>query len=203
MLLLPAVKMNALWLFLNKGGIPFVYPHGTYLILSMGITKQRPRIFGEVYITHNGDHSSRDVRRRATQAHGLQPQTCFGGLAGLRKLKYNPAYSNNLYSMSEPKVITIWVVVKIMVPFWIPIIVRHVMFLGCPKRDLFFDNRPYEPTDQPGHPQPPSSLSTQALYIRGTPPSSICLRGILGKTLCEPQHVAGVWGLRLRAYNVV
>ena len=35
---------------------------------------------GEAYITHNGDHSSRDVRRRATQAHGLQPQTCFGGV---------------------------------------------------------------------------------------------------------------------------
>ena len=32
-----------------------------------------------------------------------------------------------------------WVVVKIMVPFWIPIIIRHLVF-RVPKRDHNFDN---------------------------------------------------------------
>ena len=35
----------------------------------------------------------------------------------------------------------IWVVVKIMVPVWIPIIVRHLN-LRYPKRDPNFDSRP-------------------------------------------------------------
>ena len=33
------------------------------------------------------------------------------------------------------------VVVKIMVPFWVPIIIRHLLF-RYPKRDLNFDNYP-------------------------------------------------------------
>ena len=36
----------------------------------------------------------------------------------------------------------IWVVVKIMVPFWIPTIIRHLIF-RAPKRDHNFDNHPY------------------------------------------------------------
>ena len=32
-----------------------------------------------------------------------------------------------------------WVVVKITVPFWIPIIIRHLIF-RVPKRDHHFDN---------------------------------------------------------------
>ena len=39
-----------------------------------------------------------------------------------------------------PKVI--WVVVKIMVPFWIPIIIRHRIFRVL-QRDHNFDNHPY------------------------------------------------------------
>ena len=35
------------------------------------------------------------------------------------------------------------VVVKIMVPFWAPIILRH-HFLGCPNRDLNSDNYPHD-----------------------------------------------------------
>ena len=39
----------------------------------------------------------------------------------------------------------IWVVVKIMVPFWIPIIMRHLIFrVLYPKRDHNFDNHPYD-----------------------------------------------------------
>ena len=34
------------------------------------------------------------------------------------------------------------VVVKIMVPFWVPIIIR-TNYLGYPKRDINFDNYPY------------------------------------------------------------
>ena len=34
-----------------------------------------------------------------------------------------------------------WVVVKMMVPFWIPIVIRHLIFRG-PKRDHNFDNHP-------------------------------------------------------------
>ena len=37
----------------------------------------------------------------------------------------------------------IWVVVKIMVPFWIHIIIRHLIYLGYPTRDHNFDNHPY------------------------------------------------------------
>ena len=36
----------------------------------------------------------------------------------------------------------IWVVVQIMVPFWIPIIIRHLISRD-PKRDHNFDNHPY------------------------------------------------------------
>ena len=35
-----------------------------------------------------------------------------------------------------------WVVVKIKVPFWVPIIIRHLYYLGYPKRDPNFDNHP-------------------------------------------------------------
>ena len=38
----------------------------------------------------------------------------------------------------------VWVVVKIRVPFWIPNIIRHLIF-RVPKRDPNFDNHPYEP----------------------------------------------------------
>ena len=33
-----------------------------------------------------------------------------------------------------------WVVVKSMVPFWVPSIIRHLMFRVYPKRDSNFDN---------------------------------------------------------------
>ena len=36
----------------------------------------------------------------------------------------------------------IWVVVKIMVPFWVPIILRHLIF-RVPKKGHNFDNHPY------------------------------------------------------------
>ena len=38
-----------------------------------------------------------------------------------------------------------WVVVKIMVPFWIPIIIRPLIFRvpGAPKEDHNFDNHPH------------------------------------------------------------
>ena len=35
-----------------------------------------------------------------------------------------------------------WVVVNIRVPFWVPIIIRHLVF-RVPKRDLNFDNYSY------------------------------------------------------------
>ena len=37
-----------------------------------------------------------------------------------------------------------WVVVKIIVPFWIPIKVRHLIF-RVPKRDHTFDNYTHDP----------------------------------------------------------
>ena len=37
----------------------------------------------------------------------------------------------------------IWVVVKIMVPFWIPSIIRHLVYRGPKKGDHNFDNHPY------------------------------------------------------------
>ena len=37
---------------------------------------------------------------------------------------------------------SIWVVVKIMVPFWVPNIVRHLIF-RVPKWDHNFDNHPF------------------------------------------------------------
>ena len=43
--------------------------------------------------------------------------------------------------MSTGAHIPIWVVVKIMVSFWVPIIIRHLLF-RVPKRDLNFDNHP-------------------------------------------------------------
>ena len=36
----------------------------------------------------------------------------------------------------------IWVVVKVIVPFWIPIIIRHLIF-RVPTRNHNFDNHPY------------------------------------------------------------
>ena len=38
----------------------------------------------------------------------------------------------------------IWVVVKIMVPFWVPMILPHLIFRVPKKRDHNFDNHPYE-----------------------------------------------------------
>ena len=35
-----------------------------------------------------------------------------------------------------------WAVVKIMDPFWIPIIIRHLIF-RVPKKDHNFENHPY------------------------------------------------------------
>ena len=35
-----------------------------------------------------------------------------------------------------------WVVVKIVVPFWIPIVIRHLIF-GVSKKDQNFDNHPH------------------------------------------------------------
>ena len=35
-----------------------------------------------------------------------------------------------------------WMVVKIMGPFWIPVIIRHLIF-RVPKRDHNLDNHPY------------------------------------------------------------
>ena len=43
----------------------------------------------------------------------------------------------------------IGVVVKMMVPFWIPIIIRHLI-LGYPKRDHKFDNHPLVASGSPG-----------------------------------------------------
>ena len=44
------------------------------------------------------------------------------------------------------------VVVKIMVPFWLPIIIRHLIYIyiyiGYPRRDHNFDSRPHEPEDR-------------------------------------------------------
>ena len=37
----------------------------------------------------------------------------------------------------------IWVVVKIMAPFWVPIIIRHLIFRVPQKGDQNFDNYPY------------------------------------------------------------
>ena len=36
----------------------------------------------------------------------------------------------------------IWVVVKMRVPFWFPVIIRHLIF-RAPKRDHNFDNHPF------------------------------------------------------------
>ena len=45
-------------------------------------------------------------------------------------------------ALRTPYVGTLGPVVKIMVPFWVPIIIRH-HYLGYPKRDHNFDNYPY------------------------------------------------------------
>ena len=37
----------------------------------------------------------------------------------------------------------IWVVVKIMVRFWVPIMIRHLIYFGYPQRDHNFDIHPY------------------------------------------------------------
>ena len=42
---------------------------------------------------------------------------------------------------TSEKLLLMWVVVKIMVPFWVPNIVRHLIF-RVPKRDHNFDNHP-------------------------------------------------------------
>ena len=43
---------------------------------------------------------------------------------------------------------SIWVVVKIMVPFWMPTVIRHLIFRHS-KRDHDFDNHPYNPLYNP------------------------------------------------------
>ena len=57
-----------------------------------------------------------------------------------------------------------WVVVKIMVPSWVPIIIRHLVYLGYPKRDYNFDNYPH-PFKEPG-----SAEESQGLLV-GVDPS--------------------------------
>ena len=59
---------------------------------------------------------------------------------------------NTMYSVSrrtlrthredEKSYCNIWLVVKIKVPFWVPIIIRHLLF-RVPKKDPNFDNHPY------------------------------------------------------------
>ena len=53
-----------------------------------------------------------------------------------------PSYRTTWCSMESRGHGCLWVVVKIMVPFWIPIIIRHLIFRD-PKRDHNFDNHPY------------------------------------------------------------
>ena len=48
----------------------------------------------------------------------------------------------SMYHCSICMYVYIWVVVKIMVPFWVLIIIRHLLF-GVPQRGPNFDNHPY------------------------------------------------------------
>ena len=65
---------------------------------------------------------------------------------------------NNTYRIDYKSVIAIWGIVKIMVPFWVPIISYYNTGsnLGDPKRDHNFDNPPYTTM----------RVKPMALYIR-------------------------------------
>ena len=61
------------------------------------------------------------------------PQGCYNGSPGERDSHWNDSALGS---------VCIWVVVKIMVPFWVIKQIRHLGFRG-PKREHEFDNRPY------------------------------------------------------------
>ena len=76
-----------------------------------------------------------------------------------------------------------WVVVKIMVPLWVPLIIRHLL-LGYPKRDPNFDNYPDRGTSymhegqrgrKRGHRSPdhPLTLHLRALRSKSLNPESL------------------------------
>ena len=52
--------------------------------------------------------------------------------------------------MSGILFLAIWVVVKIMVPFGVPDIVRHLLFRVPKKRDHNFDHHPYGSSEHKG-----------------------------------------------------
>ena len=54
-------------------------------------------------------------------------------------LNLKPETLNPEQPLSNPNATPIWVVVKIMVRFWIPILIRHLV-LRVPKEDHDFDN---------------------------------------------------------------
>ena len=62
-------------------------------------------------------------------------------MSGLRAVGFK-AYSEVHEGYKSPTIGYIWVFVKIMVPFWVPNIVRHLLF-RVPKRDPSFENHPY------------------------------------------------------------
>ena len=70
----------------------------------------------------------------ASGLYGFQGQQDFGHARPVRKRVPTPK--------KDPNTI-IWVVVKIMAPFWIPII-RHLMFRVPQKRTIIFDNHPHD-----------------------------------------------------------
>ena len=66
-----------------------------------------------------------------------------------------------------------WGVVKIVVPFWVLKILRHLVFRG-PKRGPYFDNHPHDPPlywhlgPQPGHGKSGSTSAPRAA-VRASP----------------------------------
>ena len=87
-----------------------------------------PYLFLYMYIYIYILHLAPDFLKPLTERH------CKRALGLLRMLRTpNPNMCWRLLSAKHPLASKTWVVVKIMVPFWVPIIIRHLLF-RVPKR---------------------------------------------------------------------
>ena len=65
------------------------------------------------------------------------------GSRARRTQQSDPKRYSRKVALLKSMSISIWVVVKIMVPFWLLLVIRHLVFRGPKKGDRSFDNHPY------------------------------------------------------------
>ena len=77
-----------------------------------------------------------------SKSHEPKPRVNLECDFGARTFRSRNALRRLLAQVESPMLSFTWVVVKIMVPFWVLVIIRHLLF-RVPKSELNFDNHPH------------------------------------------------------------